>query len=96
MSYLDCRNILKYSNFWNDYYEKVVGLFLISLLRNHHNTIQQKKICFFYIHYIVNMSNDDFKFAIKKLVHIYYNKIKYIVIEKNLTYFFSKINIEFA
>ncbi len=36
------------------------------------------------------MSNDDFKFAIKKLVHIYYNKIKYIVIEKNLTYFFSK------
>ena len=42
------------------------------------------------------MSNDDFKFAIKKLVHIYYNKIKYIVIEKNLTTFFSKINIEFA
>ena len=36
------------------------------------------------MHYIVNTSNDDFKFAIKKLVHIYYNKIKYIVIEKNL------------
>lgn len=36
------------------------------------------------------MSNDDFKFAIKKLVHIYYNKIKYIVIEKNFNTFFQK------
>ena len=39
------------------------------------------------------MSNDDFKFAIKKLVHIYYNKIKYIVIEKNLTLLYFQKSI---
>ena len=99
MSYLDCRNILKYSNFWDDYYEKV-GLFLIFLLRNHYNTIQ-KRICFFYINYIINLSNNDFKFAIKKLVDIYYNKIKYIGYRKQLSTFnqisfFSKIIIHFS
>jgi hypothetical protein len=81
MSYLDCRNILKYSNFWDDYYEKV-GLFLIFLLRNHYNTIQ-KRICFFYINYIINLSNNDFKFAIKKLEIFIITKLNILVIENN-------------
>ena len=46
------------------------------------------------------MSNEDFKFAIKKLVHIYYNKIKVFIIEESLypiKYFsFSKITIALA
>jgi hypothetical protein len=47
------------------------------------------------------LSNNDFKFAIKKLVDIYYNKIKYIGYRKQLSTFnqisfFSKIIIHFS
>lgn len=48
-----------------------------------HNTIQHKN-WFFLFALIINMSNDDFKFAIKKLVNIYYNKIKVFIIEESL------------
>ena len=65
-----------------------------------HNTIQHKNWFFLFALYIINTSNEDFKFAIKKLVYIYYNKIKVFIIEESLypiKYFsFSKITIALA
>jgi hypothetical protein len=49
-----------------------------------HNTIQHKNWFFLFALYIINTSNEDFKLAIKKLVYIYYNKIKMFVIEESL------------
>lgn len=47
------------------------------------NTIQHKN-WFFLFALIINTSNDDIKFAIKKIVNIYYNKIKVFIIEESL------------